>query len=214
MTLGFCLVHWWQQILSKCLRKSEKTDILSFKFIFIWRKCIDWRSLLAPSAVSILRSEVLSYNKRNYFSYVQHPIIVGNPWQGKSHAVPLNLSKLYCGFMLQKEKMQICVVTYKFVCVAFCPVPIAKNNFLKLRSGNAKWNTIKIQMVLTVTFHLEKWLMCLFFWTLLIICVVTRGKWILLRRKAVLFDHLYNVGFSDFSMEAEWLQEQPETSGP
>jgi len=56
--------------------------------------------------------------------------------------------------------------------------------------------------------------MCLFFWTLLIICVVTRGKEILLGRKAVLFGRLYNAHSSDFSMEAEWLQEQPETSGP
>lgn len=58
------------------LEKSEKTAIF-FRFIVIWRKYTNWGSLLAPSAVSILRSEVLSYNKRNYFNCVQHPTIVG-----------------------------------------------------------------------------------------------------------------------------------------
>lgn len=79
MTSGFCLVHWWHQIPPNHLRKGEKAVIIFFRFTCIWRKCIDWRSLLETFAVSIVRSEVLPYNKRSYFKYAWHPIIVGNP---------------------------------------------------------------------------------------------------------------------------------------
>lgn len=85
MTSGFHLVHWWQQILPRHLRKGEKTVIIYFRFIHIWRQCIDWGSLLTAYTVSIVRSEVLPYNKRSYFNHVQNPIIAGNPQQGKSH---------------------------------------------------------------------------------------------------------------------------------
>lgn len=51
-----------------CSEKSKKKK----KVIFLGSL------LLASSAVSILRSEVLSYNKRNYFDYVQHYIVVDN----------------------------------------------------------------------------------------------------------------------------------------
>lgn len=107
-------------------KKWKKQIQYCFRFNVIQRTCLDWRCLLASPAVSMLRSQALSYNKRNYFNFVKYLIIAGNPQKSKRQTVPLNLSTLLCGFMLQKEK-SMCLFVLSYV-----PFLLPKITFLNL----------------------------------------------------------------------------------
>lgn len=111
----------------------------------------------------------------------------------KAISAPLNLSKIFYDFVLEKEKSQIYILTYRLVCLALSAFATGKTKFLKLKPSNAVWNMSRIQVIVTITSHFGKQLMYLFFWNLLIICAFTRKKGINSDRKVILFGHVYIV---------------------